>query len=242
MVGRIVRLAFIALLVATGVQLWYGRVGERLLALLPAEPSGLVGPAVVPDRPITAGAAPANVDTRVILTRNIFKASLEADEQSAGGRETDLDALEETRMQLVLLGTVSGSREDARAIIRDETAKKEDIYQVGSDIQGALISRIERGRVVLEVDGREEILNIKDPESGRSRRGLDLRPSGLSDDDGVQPTEMLPPEVDDRKVPEALPRRRINFRANPQADLRPPESLDGPEPPDIPAPPGEAGQ
>ena len=38
---------------------------------------------------------------------------------SAGGQEVDLDALEETRMQLVLLGTVSGSREDARAIIRD---------------------------------------------------------------------------------------------------------------------------
>ena len=171
MIGRIVRLALIALLVATGVHLWYGRVGERLLAWLPAPSPGASGPALAPDRPAAAGVAPAKVDTRVILSRNIFKAALEAKEPSAGGQEVDLDALEETRMQLVLLGTVSGSREDARAIIRDEAAKKEDIYQVGSDVQGALIARIERGRVVLQVNGREEILNLKDPEGGRPRPG-----------------------------------------------------------------------
>ena len=248
MIGRIVRLALIALLVATGVHLWYGRVGERLLAWLPAPSPGASGPALAPDRPAAAGVAPAaKVDTRVILSRNIFKAALEAKEPSAGGQEVDLDALEETRMQLVLLGTVSGSREDARAIIRDEAAKKEDIYQVGSDVQGALIARIERGRVVLQVNGREEILTIKEPESGRPRPGgppgLDLRPPGLPGEEEVQPAEILPPEVDDRKVPQALPRRRINFRAAPQADLRPPEpagGLEPVEPADIPPPPVEA--
>ena len=247
MIGRIVRLALIALLVATGVHLWYGRVGERLLAWLPAPSPGASGPALAPDRPAAAGVAPAKVDTRVILSRNIFKAALEAKEPSAGGQEVDLDALEETRMQLVLLGTVSGSREDARAIIRDEAAKKEDIYQVGSDVQGALIARIERGRVVLQVNGREEILNLKDPEGGRPRPGglpgLDLRPPGLPGEEEVQPAEILPPEVDDRKVPQALPRRRINFRAAPQAGLRPPEpagGLEPVEPADIPPPPVEA--
>ena len=247
MIGRIVRLALIALLVATGVHLWYGRVGERLLAWLPAPSPGASGPALAPDRPAAAGVAPARVDTRVILSRNIFKAALEAKEPSAGGQEVDLDALEETRMQLVLLGTVSGSREDARAIIRDEAAKKEDIYQVGSDVQGALIARIERGRVVLQVNGREEILNLKDPEGGRPRPGglpgLDLRPPGLPGEEEVQPAEILPPEVDDRKVPQALPRRRINFRAAPQADLPQPEPADGvesEEPADLPPPPVEA--
>mgnify|MGYP003606514220 CR=1 FL=1 len=243
MIGRIVRLALIALLVATGVHLWYGRVGERL----PAPSPGASGPAHAPDRPAAAGVAPAKVDTRVILSRNIFKAALEAEEPSAGGQEVDLDALEETRMQLVLLGTVSGSREDARAIIRDEAAKKEDIYQVGSDVQGALIARIERGRVVLQVNGREEILNLKDPEGGRPRTGglpgPDLRPPGLPGDEAVQPAEIMPPEVDDRKVPQALPRRRINFRAAPQADLPQPEPADGvesEEPADLPPPPVEA--
>ena len=118
---------------------------------------------------------------------------------------------------------------------------------MGSDVQGALIARIERGRVVLQVNGREEILNLKDPEGGRPRPGglpgPDLRPPGLPGEEEVQPAEILPPEVDDRKVPQALPRRRINFRANPPADLRPPEpagGLEPVEPADIPPPPVEA--
>ena len=247
MIGRIVRLALIALLVAVGVHLWYGRVAERLQARLPASSPAAANAPAPAARPAAGAVTAARVDTGVILKRNIFKAALEADEQPAGSRELDLDALEETRMQLVLLGTVSGSREDARAIIRDEAAKKEDIYQVGSDVQGALIARIERGRVVLQVNGREEILTIKEPESGRPRPGgppgLDLRPPGLPGEEEVQPAEILPPEVDDRKVPQALPRRRINFRANPPADLRPPEpagGLEPVEPADIPPPPVEA--
>lgn len=241
MIGRIVRLALIALLVAVGVHLWYGRVAEQLQARLPApSPAAANAPAA---RPAASAMATARVDTQVILKRNIFKAALEADEQPAGSRELDLDALEETRMQLVLLGTVSGSREDARAIIRDEAAKKEDIYQVGSDIQGALIARIERGRVVLQVNGREEILNIKDPESGRPRPGgPNFRPPGMPGDEAVQPAEIMPPEVDDRKVPQALPRRRINFRAAPLADRPPVEPADGAEPEepvDLPPPPVE---
>ena len=247
MIGRIVRLALIALLVAVGVHLWYGRVAERLQARLPASSPAAANAPAPAARPAAGAVTAARVDPRVILKRTIFTAAPEADEQPAGSRELDLDALEETRMQLVLLGTVSGSREDARAIIRDEAAKKEDIYQVGSDVQGALIARIERGRVVLQVNGREEILTIKEPESGRPRPGgppgLDLRPPGLPGEEEVQPAEILPPEVDDRKVPQALPRRRINFRANPPADLRPPEpagGLEPVEPADIPPPPVEA--
>jgi hypothetical protein len=243
MIGRIVRLALIALLVAVGVHLWYGRVAEQLQARLPAPSPAAANAPAAAARPAAGAVATARVDTRVILKRNIFKAALEADEQPAGSRELDLDALEETRMQLVLLGTVSGSREDARAIIRDEAAKKEDIYQVGSDIQGALIARIERGRVVLQVNGREEILNIKDPESGRPRPGgPNFRPPGMPGDEAVQPAEIMPPEVDDRKVPQALPRRRINFRAAPLADRPPAEpadNMDSEEPADISPPPVE---
>ena len=34
-----------------------------------------------------------------------------------------------------------------------------------SELQGAIISRISRGKVVLQLNGREEILTIKDPEN-----------------------------------------------------------------------------
>ena len=72
---------------------------------------------------------------------------------------------------LVLLGTVTGDKGVARAIIRDEKTKLEDLYQVGSEVQGAAISRISRGKVVLQVNGREEVLAIKDPENGDQDQG-----------------------------------------------------------------------
>ena len=41
------------------------------------------------------------------------------------------------------LGTVSGSREDARAIIRDEMAKKEDIFQVAGSLPASIKHSLE---------------------------------------------------------------------------------------------------
>ena len=107
----------------------------------------------------------AEDDYRIILTRNIFKAVLEASDQTGESSQADLDDLAETKLHLVLLGTVTGGKDDARAIIRDEKTKLEDLYQAGSELQGAVISRISRGKVVLQLNGREEILTIKDPEN-----------------------------------------------------------------------------
>ena len=247
MLSLLARLAIIALLVYVGVTFWYGRTEKTLQNLVPAEKKETQtqsGPKPETDRKTE------QIDPQVILTRNIFKAVVETGEHPAGDLEKDLEALAETSMKLVLLGTVSGSREDARAIIRDETAKKEDIFQVGSDVQGALITRIERGRVVLQVNGREEILNIKDPEGGG--------PQGGGHQGGGQPMGMpspmpppMPPAaetpaaqagqpegIDDRKVPEALPRRRINFRNPAPAPVgggmvSPQPIVEAEEPPDM---------
>jgi type II secretory pathway component PulC len=156
------RMALIALLVYAGVNIWYGRVVERLDRMIPVASVGQIMP--LPNRSLEAP-APAINDYQVILERNIFKAVLAAGEKPAGEQVLSaLDTLEETTMQLALLGTVSGSVEDARAIIRDELTRQENMYRVGGTLQGAVITRIERGRVVLLVDGNEEILNIKDPE------------------------------------------------------------------------------
>ena len=223
MLSLLVRLALIALLAFAGVTYWYGRAEQRLQDMVPEEKKETI---TLRELQTEEGNGPAKHDYQVILTRNLFKAVLDADGQAPEAGETDLDSLAETRMKLVLLGTVSGSREDARAIIRDEAARKEDIYQVGSDVQGALVTRIERGRVVLQVNGSEEVLNIKDPGTSGPQGG------------GAQPTGMTSPvplpgppmpttptaqggqaeEIDDRKVPEALPRRRINFRNPPPVD------------------------
>lgn len=154
---------------------------------------------------------PGKIDYQVILTRNIFKAVVELGDQATDEQLlSDLDNLEETKMQLVLLGTVSGSKEDARAIIRDEKTKIADIYTIGSALQESIITRIERGRVVLQVNGREEILNIKEPDSAGPQRSA-------SSAGKINLPTMQQDAAREGKVPEARPRRRISFRNTPQS-------------------------
>lgn len=196
------RLALIALLVSVGVTIWYGRVEKKLEGTVRVEQRET---AALPEQE-PSESVPEEKDYNIILTRNIFKAVLDAGEKSASEQGlADLEELEETKMQLVLLGTVSGNAEDARAIIRDEKIKLEDIYKVGSELQGATITRIERGKVVLRVNGQEEILNIKDPASGVPQQ----RVSSIAEPLVPETRRTLPSE---RQVPEALPRRRISFR------------------------------
>lgn len=198
------RMALIAFLVYIGVNIWYARVVEKVDGVIPAATVRQVTPVPIrtQDEPL-----PTITDYQVILERNIFKAALEPGEQPVESQILSaLDTLEETSMQLSLLGTVSGSVEDARAIIRDELTQQENMYRVGGTLQGAVITQIERGRVVLLVDGNEEVLNIKDPERDQtvsSSISADMRYPTLEQE-----------QVVERQVPEALPRRRIQFRAD----------------------------
>ena len=206
MTSTVLRLAVIALLVYAGVTLWYSRVEERLQGQQPVEQKERVPTPVQEERqPVVVV---AEDDYRIILTRNIFKAALEARDQSGESSQADLDDLAETKLHLVLLGTVTGGKDDARAIIRDEKTKLEDLYQAGSELQGAIISRISRGKVVLQLNGREEILTIKDPEN--ENQGQNGAPRMESKAAGK--TLSPPGREVENKVPEAQPRRRISFR------------------------------
>lgn len=202
------RLALIALLVFAGVTFLYGRV-EKKLQGPPTSAKKEMSPPLAAEKPNESVSVLAGKEYQVILDRNIFKADLELAEGSFGEQpQADLENLAETKMQLVLLGTVSGSKEDARAIIRDEESHSEDIYRVGSGVQGAIITRIERGKVVLQVNGQEEILNIKEPETGEPQK------RSSSWDASAMPA-MQSNSGDDRRIPIAVPRRRISFRNTP---------------------------
>lgn len=213
MTTLVLRLAVIALLVYAGVTFWYGRVEEQLQGQQPAEKKDAVAaPAQEEGKP-----APVEADHRIILTRNIFQAGLESGE--GGPTQANVDDLAETKLNLALLGTVTGGKDDARAIIRDEKTKLEDLYQAGSEVQGAVISRISRGKVVLLVNGREEVLTLKDPESSDQGRSATPRVEGRPTErvlGGQRAQEAAAREIGNR-VPEAQPRRRISFRnARPQ--------------------------
>ena len=220
MLRILVRLLVIAGLVYAGVHLWYGVVEKRLQPDEPVARTESVPVTPPPVAPKQAVAPLAASDLQSILTRNIFKAVQHAEQLAPVPAEeaSDLDSMAQTQLRLSLLGTVTGKDEDGRAIIRDEQSKLEDLYRVGSEIQGAIISRIARGKVVLKVNNREEILVLKDPEAGGGSGGGPAgrpmarmepgRPMGATN-------AMAPPVVEENQpVPEAVPRRRISFRGD----------------------------
>ena len=203
MVAIALRLTIIALLIYAGVTFWYRRVEERL-----QEPQPEVSK--VQEEVSQAQEEPeaSEENYQIILTRNIFQAGPGV---GSGQPQVDVEDLAETRLQLSLLGTVTGEQNDARAIIRDEKTKVEELYPTGVSVQGAVISRITRGKVVLLVNGREEVLTIKDPESGSQEPDLSSRAGTRTMERGGESPER---EIM-TKVPEAQPRRRISFRNTP---------------------------
>ncbi|MGE4561135.1 MAG: type II secretion system protein N [Desulfobulbus sp.] len=207
MLSIVIRLIVITILVFAGVRLWYGGVEKRLQEQAP--PAKVVQQDVPAEavRDAAPHTAPGD-EIPIILSRNIFQAT------RAGGTaadseqpESDIEHLAQTQLSLSLLGTVTGGREDARAIIRDDKTKLEDLYRVGSEIQGAIVQRITRGKVVLLVNGRDEVLVIKDREEGGGpvNRNVGQRlPVAINE----------PEEKAMQPIPRAVPRRRISFRSS----------------------------
>lgn len=73
----------------------------------------------------------------------------------------DLGNLEETQLNLKLWGTVSGSTESAYAVIEDTKKKEQNLYRVDDVIQGATLKAILREKVVLAVQGEDQVLSME---------------------------------------------------------------------------------
>lgn len=170
MLRAIVKMVAIFLLAGAGVHFWYGRVEKQLLVVeehkeqpaannidKPTVPAKTEVPETL-NRKVNDA-----VNYQIIASRNIFQAVIEVQEKVP---EKVVKKVVPTSLDLTLLGTVAGDEHTARAIIIDNKAKKQDIFQIGDAIQGAFIETIERGKVTLDVNGRPETLTIKKREGG----------------------------------------------------------------------------
>ena len=88
-------------------------------------------------------------------------------------------ALKETRLNLKLWGTVEGPDEKAFAIIEDGRTRVQNLYHIGDTIQQANVKKIVRNKVVLNVKGTDEILEMEDLSNGKGK-GRTRSPSGRS--------------------------------------------------------------
>jgi|LGVE01.1.fsa_nt_gb general secretion pathway protein C len=111
---------------------------------------------------------------RVISDRNLFGSI-----DKAGGKiEINVDELEDTKLGLTLLGTVSGAGEFDFAVIEEENKKKQGLFREGDAVAAATIIRIMRGIVVLRVDGRDEILKMEEGDQRSEVGGPTRRTAG----------------------------------------------------------------
>ena len=93
-----------------------------------------------------------------IVERNIFGATEKVEQATV--EEVKPETLEETSLDLSLLGTIAGDMTSARAIILDKRQRSQDIYRVGDSVQEAEIKQILRGKVILRHGDKDEILTM----------------------------------------------------------------------------------
>ncbi len=108
----------------------------------------------------------------VISKRNLFGSI----DKAAGERYIDVNELESTKLDLALLGTVSGTGNFDCAVIEEKDKKKQGLFKTGDTVASATVARIMRGMVVLRVDGRDEILAMDKP--GKDRESEEKQASG----------------------------------------------------------------
>jgi general secretion pathway protein C len=104
-------------------------------------------------------------DFRIVLDRNIFGSK---DKAAEGIKAADIETLEPTSLKLALLGTVAGTEQSAVAVIEEIDKRKQGLYRVGDSVQDAIVKMILRGKVVLRVGDKDEILTMEESSSKRA--------------------------------------------------------------------------
>jgi len=111
-----------------------------------------------------------------VMDRNIFGSS---DKIAEGVTAEDIEDLEPTSLKIALLGTVTGSSQNTYAVIEETNKRKQGLFKVGDSIQDAVIKMILRGKVVVRVENRDEILTMEEtaaPSSGTEDKRAVSRP------------------------------------------------------------------
>ncbi len=94
----------------------------------------------------------------LINKRNLFNTGEKASPQVD---KVLIEDLKQTKLKLKLLGTVTGDKQKAYAVIEDLKERKQNLYRVGDSLQNAIVKIILREKVVLNLNGKDEILGMK---------------------------------------------------------------------------------
>jgi general secretion pathway protein C len=94
----------------------------------------------------------------------------------------NLEALKPTDLKLKLWGTVTADdKQTVCAVIEDQKVKKQSLYRVGDKIQNATVKMILREKVILNVNGRDEILEIGESAENQKTAKSAFRPGSRTE-------------------------------------------------------------
>lgn len=158
----ILTLVVLSVIVFTGVDIFYKIVRSDL-------GGSYTGEALIQEMPEAEFSSRSSVkDFRSITVRNLFGST----EVSPGGMDTEeIEALEPTSLKIALLGTVTGSRQNAYAVIEEVNKRRQGLYRVGDSIQDAVVKMILREKVVLRVGAKDEVLEMEEQSSPGTQEG-----------------------------------------------------------------------
>jgi general secretion pathway protein C len=159
----IANLAFIGLVAYFSAGLFYQILGIQLQPIEPAvtETSTPFGTKRIAQKPYGA--------YQPILQRDLFKTNKEP-VTPVKKTDVNLENLEETKLKLKLWGTVTGDKDKSYAVIENTQDKVQNLYRVGDSIQNATLKLIYKSKVVLSVNGKDEILAMEEIKQSSSRR------------------------------------------------------------------------
>ena len=125
-------------------------------------------------------------DYGLIASKDVFHTTKET--AKTAGKDQG-EEIKVTDLNLELKGTVVGYGKDSYAFILDRGSKKEDAYYVNDFVMGAQILRIMKGRVILNVGGKEEALLMLDESRTLPEMGSAEEKAGA---EAVKPAEQRP--------------------------------------------------
>jgi general secretion pathway protein C len=119
-------------------------------------------PKVAGDRQISSGENETSHPLsyyQPIVERNLFNTN-----KDAGSKPVSIkvETLKPTELKLKLWGTVSGLGGQTYAVIEEAKSRQQNLYKVGDAVQNATVKMVFREKVILSVNGQDEVLEIEE--------------------------------------------------------------------------------
>ena len=136
-----------------------------------------------PDRRAPNNASSSKSDTSLIQEKQPGKPSSEGDEEvsdrekATGSQDLPqrIENLPRASLDLILLEIMKRDDGFLEVIIEDRLSKTQGIYTVGSTIRGARVVMISGTKVVLRVDGKEQVLEMNPQGTGDVQQSMPLQ-------------------------------------------------------------------